>query len=709
MAVPTIALYASSASNVCPTPYSCQINSLDFDFSSRPSPSASQKPIVGGLSCLFSSQSVKHGSSSSGYSSGAEDLGSLSHDRGDELSSSFQCSSLSSSLKQDHASRSPISVLQGPGSSVSSGFGSCSQSPSKRIAGDFCSIRSGSGNMFNRFVRHALGSCVDYTHDIDSAPPQHLDELTFTMDESFGCFKMEPYAEALLLDAQKRHEIFQDDLVVKAFCEAEKAHRGQVRASGDPYLQHCMETGVLLAMIGANSTVVAAGLLHDALDDTFMTYDYIVGVFGAGVADLVEGVSKLSQLSKLARKNDTANKIVEADRLHTMFLAMADARAVLIKLADRLHNMMTLDALTLFKQQRFAKETLEIFAPLANRLGISSWKEQLENLCFKYLNPVQHGELSSKIAKTFDEAIVISAVEKLEHALKGEAICYHALLGRHKSLYSIHRKMLKKKLTVEEIHDIRGLRLIVENEEDCYKAAALVHQLWCKVPGKFKDYILHPKLNGYQSLHTVVFGEGMMPFEVQIRTKEMHLQAECGFAAHWRYKEGGCKHSSFVLQMVEWARWVVTWHCETMGSNNSQPIKPPCTFPLHSEGCPYSCVPDCVPDGPVYVILIENEKMSVQEFSANSTVKDLLEKAARGSCRWMIPSSFLEKEELRPRLNHKPITDPACKLRMGDVIELTPAIPHKSLVEYRDEIKRMYDGAPPNVATSGTAMAGSRS
>ncbi|CAH9098809.1 unnamed protein product [Cuscuta epithymum] len=709
MAVPTMALYASPASNVCSTPYSSQINSHEFDLNGRSSPSTSQKPVVGGLSCLFSSQSVKHGCASSSYSSGAEDLGSLRHDRGEELSSSFQCSSLSSSsLKLDYAHQSPISVLQGPGSSGSVGIGSCSKSHSKRFVGDFCSIRYGSSNLFNRFVRHALGSCVDYIQDLDSPPPGHLDELPFNMDDSFGNSNMEPYAKELLLVAQTRHEIFHEDLVVKAFCEAENAHRGQVRASGDPYFQHCIETAILLAMIGANSTVVAAGLLHDTLDDTFMTYDYIFRIFGAGVADLIEGVSKLSQLSKLARENDTANKVVEADRLHTMFLAMADARAVLIKLADRLHNMMTLDALTLIKQQRFAKETLEIFVPLANRLGISSWKEQLENLCFKYLNPVQHKELSSKLLKSFNEALVTSAVERLEHALKDEDICYHALSARHKSLYSIHRKMLKKKLNMDEIHDIRGLRLIVENKEDCYKAATIVHQLWREVPGKFKDYILHPKLNGYQSLHMVVYGEGMLPFEVQIRTKEMHLQAECGFAAHWRYKEGDCKHSSFVLQMVEWARWVVTWQCETMRKNHSESIKPPCTFPSHSEDCPYSFIPDCGLDGPVYVIMIENEKMSVQEFAANSTVMDLLEKAVRGCGRWMMPYGFPVKEELRPRLNHKPITDPTCKLRMGDVIELTPSISHKSLIEYRDEIKRMYDRGP-NVATSGSTMAGSRS
>ncbi|XP_057976438.1 probable GTP diphosphokinase RSH2, chloroplastic [Malania oleifera] len=705
MAVSTIALYASPPSSVCSTPHPCQINShspYDFEVNSRPSSSSSpaasssQKPMIGGLSCLFSSSTVRHVSSSSSFANGGEELGLLWHDRGDELSSSFSYSphpSFGSSSKRD---QSPVSVLQGPVS---------------------CSSSHG---LFNGFVRNALGSCIDYDSpsfqmhggsaiEMDSSSVL-VDELTFNMDDNVVETISDPYAKDLLSGAQLRHKMFCDDFVVKAFYEAEKAHRGQMRASGDPYLQHCVETAVLLALIGANSTVVAAGLLHDTLDDSFTSYDYIFRTFGAGVADLVEGVSKLSQFSKLARENNTANKTVEADRLHTMFLAMADARAVLIKLADRLHNMTTLEALPVAKQQRFAKETLEIFVPLANRLGISSWKEQLENLCFRHLNPDQHTELSSKLVKSFDEAMITSAIEKLEHALKDGAIAYHGLYGRHKTLYSIYCKMLKKKLTMDEIHDIHGLRLIVENEEDCYKALRIVHQLWSEVPGKLKDYINHPKFNGYQSLHTVVVGEGMVPLEVQIRTKEMHLQAEFGFAAHWRYKEGDCIHSSFVLQMVEWARWVVTWQCETMSRDPSSigysdSMKPPCSFPSHSDGCPYSYKLSCGDDGPIFVIMIENDKMSVQEVPANSTVMNLLERAGRGSSRWT-PDGLPMKEELRPRLNHKLVTDPSCKLKMGDVVELTPPIPDKSLIECREEIQRMYDRGLTISSTGPAAAAG---
>ncbi|KAK4427398.1 putative GTP diphosphokinase RSH2, chloroplastic [Sesamum alatum] len=705
MAVSTIALYASPPSSVCSAPHQISSHaSYDFDVNGRAtssasaSPSPSQKPLIGGLSCLFSSPPIK----SASYSAGAEELGSLRHDRTEELGSSFRYTSLSSSLKRDQAHQSPVSVLQG----LSNSIGTSSRSPPMRMSADFSSIRSGSGGMFTGFVRHALGSCVDYdssplaldVKDFDlssSSNALSTDELTFNMEDNFVELDLPPFAKDMLSDAQSRHSIFMDDFVIKAFHEAEKAHRGQMRASGHPYLQHCVETAVLLANIGANSTVVAAGLLHDTVDDSFVTYENISRSFGAGVADLVEGVSKLSQLSKLARENNTASKTVEADRLHTMFLAMADARAVLIKLADRLHNMLTLDALPLTKQQRFAKETMEIFAPLANRLGISTWKEQLENLSFKYLNPDHHQELSSKLLKSSDEAVITSSLEKLEEALKAAGISYQSLSGRHKSLYSIYSKMLKKKLDMDEIHDIHGLRLIVDTEEDCYEALRVVQQLWHEVPGRFKDYIVYPKFNGYQSLHTVVTGEDMLPLEVQIRTKEMHLQAEYGFAAHWRYKEGDCEHSSFVLQMVEWARWVITWQCEAMSKDMPSvdfidSMKPPCTFPTHSKDCTFSCKPHCGSYGPVFVILIENDKMSVQEFPSNSSIMDLLETAGRGSSRWT-SYGFPVKEELRPRLNHEPVSDPTCKLKMGDVVELTPAIPDKSLTEYREEIQRMYD------------------
>jgi ppGpp synthetase/RelA/SpoT-type nucleotidyltranferase len=387
-----------------------------------------------------------------------------------------------------------------------------------------------------------------------------------------------------------------------------------------------------------------------------------------------------------------------------MFLAMADARGVLIKLADRLHNMETIEALPLVKQQRFAKETMEIFVPLANRLGIATWKDHLENICFKHLNPEEHKELSSKLAMSFDEALLTFTLDELDKGLRDQGISYHSLSGRHKSLYSIYSKMIKKNLTMDDVHDIHGLRLVVETEQDCYHALDVVHKLWPRVTGRFKDYIMHPKLNGYRSLHTVIMCEGVHPFEIQIRTKEMHLQAEYGFAAHWRYKEGACRHT-FVLQMVEWARWVLNWQCEALSEErpsalgNSVGIKPPCPFPLHSEDYPYSYSRQCNHEGPIFVIMLEHDKMSVQELLANSTVSDLMERVGANSPRCS-PYSFPLKEELRPRVNHKPINDPNQKLSMGDVVEPTPALPHESLIEYREEIQRMYERGGFALATT---------
>ncbi|KAI0495965.1 hypothetical protein KFK09_022272 [Dendrobium nobile] len=661
MSVPAITLYSIPSGNIFPT---------DIDFNPRPLSSSTHRPIAGGLSYLFSSPSSR--------SSVAVDE--LSSQRCDELSCSFSYSTSASHFKaRDH---SPVSVLHCP---VYCSSGSSSPQSIRVPFGDW---KFRKDRNFSKFVRNALVSCLDYDSPSFPVPGSLVEEEdpTFSLEGSppRSC---DPHALRLLSEAQSRNLIFHEEIVVKAFYEAEKAHRGQVRASGDPYLQHCMETAVLLAEIGANSLVVAASL-----------YGYIFRIFGAEVADLVEGVSKLSQLSKLARDNNTASKTIEADRLHTMFLAMADGRVVLIKLADRLHNMITLDALPLVKQQRFAKETLEIFAPLANRLGIFTWKERLENLCFKHLHPVEHSDLSSKLDKFFDENLIESCIGKLEKALQNGVGSYQMLCGRQKSLYSIYRKMLRKKLSMEDIHDIHGLRLVVENEEDCFAALDVVHRLWPRVNGRFKDYITYPKFNGYQSLHTVVMSSELIPLEVQIRTKEMHLQAEFGFAAHWRYKEGDCKHSSFVLQMVEWARWMITWELETMYSDqasshggNSTLIRPPCPFPSHSDGCQFCYSPLCDKDGPVYIVMLENEKMSVHELPANATVMDVLEQAGRGISSWS-PCSFPFKEELRPRLNNKPVRDPYQKIRMGDVVDLTPAISDESLVEYREEIQRMYDG-----------------
>ncbi|KAI4381831.1 hypothetical protein MLD38_007867 [Melastoma candidum] len=346
--------------------------------------SAPQRLVIGGLSCIFSSTTTKPCSASLplSFSSGIEEKGLPSAIRGEEFSMKERALSSSprkllGTSRKEHSI--PVSVLHGPVS--------CCRSDAYA-----------DGSVCLGFVSKASGnpSVDSYSYDLSSpmaifsgmADP---DELTFSME--YNCRELgngdqgNHSVEEILVAAQARHRKFHEETMVKAFYQAEWAHREQVCSNGHPYMQHCVETAVLLAKAGATSTIVAAGLLHDTIDDSFSSYDHISRTFGAGVADLVEGDSKLSQLSQLVHESNTASKTVKADRLHTMVLAMADARAVLIKLADRLHDMMMLEALPVHKQQRFAKETLAIFVPLANRLRISTWKDQLENLCFKHLNP----------------------------------------------------------------------------------------------------------------------------------------------------------------------------------------------------------------------------------------------------------------------------------------------------------------------------------
>ncbi|CAO1939458.1 unnamed protein product [Urochloa humidicola] len=467
----------------------------------------------------------------------------------------------------------------------------------------------------------------------------------------------------MLAGAMSRYAIFRDDLVRRAFFAAEAAHRGQVRASGDPYLEHCVETAALLAELGAGPAVIAAGLLHDTVDDAGLDYGFITEQFGSGVADLVKGVSNLSHFSKLARRNDTASRTDEADRLH---------------------NMRTLDSLPRIKQQCFAKETLEIFAPLANQLGILNWKEQLENLCFKYLHTDKFDELSTNLLEFYNRDMITAATRRLEQALNVRGLFYYAVYGRHKSIYSIHSKMARKKLAMDEIYDIHGVRVIVKNRSDCFAALEIVHHLWPQIPGKFKDYISSPKTNGYQSLHTVVLTKELLPLEIQIRTRDMHLQAEFGIAAHWRYKEGVRNHSSSVPEMVEWVRKVVTCQCETLHIEHPLSLAPDTspsnihTIRSHSDVCPFSYSKQCDHSGPVLVILLENEKMSVQELPKNSTISDVLKR----SSNYGMP--------LRLRLNCQVVRNWNQELKMGDVLELIPSSPCKYGSHTR-EFHQMFD------------------
>lgn len=486
-------------------------------------------------------------------------------------------------------------------------------------------------------------------------------------------------ADELLIDAQERHKMFFHPLVIKAFGIAEEAHRGQVRRSGGLYLVHCVETAIVLANTGADSTVVAAGLLHDTLDDSTLDQARLRVLVGDEIEILVSGVSKLSTFSQLARDNETAANPEEADRLRTMFLAMVDVRVVLIKLADRLHNLRTLEALPKVKRLRIAQETMEILAPLANKLGIWSWKAEMEDICFRHLKPQEHAELASKMSDGWKEGVVMSSIQQLESALRAEGVEFTDICGRPKNLYSIYSKMIRKGRTVDEIFDVRGLRLIVKDRRSCYAALEVVHRLWSHVPRKFKDYIASPKTNGYQSLHTVIWGEDGHPLELQIRTTGMHHQAEYGMAAHWRYKESNSKHSSFVLQKVEWARWVLTWHSEILDtklrvSPLRADLKPPCPFPFHQEDCPNadSCsLPPYNEDDPLFVIMLKNNNMTVQELAPGSTAADLLIESSSDRDSVAASRRRTSRKLRKPKVNHRFVDNFQQRLRMGDIVELT--------------------------------------
>ena len=337
---------------------------------------------------------------------------------------------------------------------------------------------------------------------------------------------------------------------------AAAVHRGQARRSGDPYLSHPMEVAAILTELKMDVRAIAAGLLHDAIEDTQTTMGEIRTRFGDEIADLVDGVTKLSKLTFSTRHDR------EAESFRKMLLAMAkDIRVIMIKLADRLHNMRTLDPLPEAKRHLIAKETLEIYAPLAHRLGMAKIKQELEDLSFRHLDPEAYRELAIQIAKKRREreAQINEVIAFLERKLtEVEIPC--EIAGRPKHFYSIHRKMREQGKTFDEIFDLTAVRVITGTIKDCYGALGVVHSLWKPIPGRFKDFIAVPKTNMYQSLHTTVVGPKGEPAEIQIRTQEMHRTAEEGIAVHWAYKEGKAtldeteKNFLWLRQLLDWGR-----------------------------------------------------------------------------------------------------------------------------------------------------------
>ena len=367
--------------------------------------------------------------------------------------------------------------------------------------------------------------------------------------------------QELLSGIRKYHPSADLSLIEKAYQIAADAHKDQKRKSGEPYIIHPLCVGIILADLEMDKETIAAGLLHDVVEDTVMTYDEIKDEFGEEVAQLVDGVTKLGQLSYSADKVE-----VQAENLRKMFLAMAkDIRVIIIKLADRLHNMRTLKYMRPEKQKEKARETMDIYAPIAQRLGISKIKVELDDLSLKYLQPDVYYDLVEKIAlrKTEREKFVQAIVNQVKSHID-EAGIKAQVDGRVKHFFSIYKKMVNQDKTLDQIYDLFAVRIIVDTVKDCYAALGVIHEMYTPIPGRFKDYIAMPKPNMYQSLHTTLIGPNGTPFEIQIRTFEMHRTAEYGIAAHWKYKEqsDGKKASgnqeeakmTWLRQILEWQR-----------------------------------------------------------------------------------------------------------------------------------------------------------
>ena len=404
---------------------------------------------------------------------------------------------------------------------------------------------------------------TDYKEDIGSRKNSLLDREHIEMMKEF-CTPEELYQD-LVCRVKKYHPSGDMSLIEKAYRLAEKAHVNQFRKSGEPYIIHPLCVAIILADLELDKETIVAGLLHDVIEDTILTDEEIKEQFGEDVALLVDGVTKLEYLKLTETIGEkSADKLeIQAENLRKMFLAMAkDIRVILIKLADRLHNMRTLKHMPPEKQQRIARETLDIYSPIAQRLGISKIKVELDDLSLKYLEPEVYYELVEKIAvrKNIREAYIQSIVDEVSVHIKSAGI-EAKIDGRVKHFFSIYKKMKNQNKSIDQIYDLFAVRIIVDNIRDCYACLGVIHEMYRPIPGRFKDYIAMPKQNMYQSLHTTLIGTSGQLFEIQIRTFEMHKAAEYGIAAHWKYKEAsdGKKVEMQEEQKLTWLRQILEW------------------------------------------------------------------------------------------------------------------------------------------------------
>ena len=370
---------------------------------------------------------------------------------------------------------------------------------------------------------------------------------------------LEVLYKELINSVLKYHPSTDISMIEKAYKVASEAHEGQKRKSGEPYIIHPLCVAIILADLELDKETIVAGLLHDAVEDTWMTYEEVEKEFGSEVALLVDGVTKLGQLSYSADKVE-----VQAENLRKMFLAMAkDIRVILIKLADRLHNMRTLQYMRPEKQQEKARETMDIYAPIAMRLGISKIKVELDDLSLKYLKPDVYYDLVHKVAlRKIEREQFVGAIVKEVKKHMDDANIKAQVDGRVKHFFSIYKKMVNQDKTIDQIYDLFAVRILVDTVKDCYAALGVIHEMYKPIPGRFKDYIAMPKPNMYQSLHTTLIGPNGQPFEIQIRTYEMHRTAEYGIAAHWKYKEssdGKAPVGKSEEEKLNWLRQILEW------------------------------------------------------------------------------------------------------------------------------------------------------
>lgn len=527
----------------------------------------------------------------------------------------------------------------------------------------------------------------------------------------------------LLRAAEARYAVFADNLVKTSYMLAARFHKGQARRNGDPVLVHCLETALILAELGLPAEMVAGGMLHDVLSDTPTTSCQLEEYLPGSVVQLVEKVTKISTISQLYRDN---THTLEAEKVLDMITTMSDVSAVLIKLADRLHNMRTISNLPRCKQVRMASETMSVFVMLANRLGAGGIKAEMEDLCFRILHPEEYKELERAVAVRQNSDVLIAHLNELKGRLEESGIAFEDISGRLKSLYGIYKK-LQQGTSLERVFDVTALRIVVADKHDCYRVLREVQSLWQEVPGRLKDYIKSKKANGYQSLHNTFRDANGLPFEVQIRTSKMHYIAEYGFAAHWRYKECLGNEGKWLDRLVHWKKWVATEKLKVrdkklrpVGSPEEDTslaclnpgllpgiVDPHCGHPPNAEGAmpdPFLLLerfrlapPELTSGLPTAILLRRDDEVEVLEVGSGCSINDLVASGVLGACPLGDKVVMIHGSEIK---------DGARPVQAGDVVSLAarPSSPHPVVLGDTRGPSTLFDGHMDLVFPNGQTL-----